>query len=73
MIRIFISAILYLISMFTQAQEMKIDSDQVVRQMELDQAEKVVIEINKNQELDSCRFQQSKFEVNKKDLTFDRR
>ena len=73
MIRIFITAILYLITMFTQAQERpSIKSDSVVGST-INQVDESCKSDAKMERVDFCRFDDAKFEVNDKDLTFDRR
>ncbi|MGI9532864.1 hypothetical protein [Lutimonas sp.] len=73
MIRIFITAILYLITMFTQAQEKPLLDKEEATFHKVLEANKKGGTISVMQDEDYCRFQQSKFEVKDKELTFDRR
>jgi len=73
MIRIFITAIIYFITMFTQAQEKpSINNDSVVCST-INQVDESCKSETINERVDFCRFDEAKFEVNDKDLTFDRR
>ena len=73
MIRVFITTLLYIITMFTQAQEkpsINGDSDVCSAINQVDESYK---SDTKKERVDFCRFEEAKFEVNDKDLTFDRR
>lgn len=73
MIRVFITAILYLITMFTQAQEKQPVSEIEAINLELHQMDEEAETTCEKQGARYARFQHSEFEVNDKDLTFDRR
>ncbi len=71
MIRIFISTILYFITMLTQAHEIedRIDDNEIFSSVKF--TEENFDAICRTHNIDSYRFTDAKFEVKNKDLTFD--
>ncbi len=71
MIRIFITAVLYLITMFTQAQENKMSTKNGANISSINSLEENFGRSCDMQGFGAYRFQDSKFEVRDKDLTFE--
>ncbi len=71
MIRIFITAILYLITMFTQAQERPGSINEKVAFSLVHKTEENCGASCEMQNIDLYRFNETKFEVKEKDLTFE--